>query len=104
MAEAMTQAPPTARATPELSVKTQRLKELAIKQLRQFISVTPSIAKGSSLSLFDKANPKIVNGFIDAREVLLRGGSWRVGDGEKVCDLMTQQPRQWDVSLIKLLF
>ncbi|KAM7267508.1 hypothetical protein ACFE04_009674 [Oxalis oulophora] len=106
MAEALTQAPPTARATPELSVKTQRLEELAIKQSKQFIPVTPLIAKGSSLSLFDKANPKTVvrsnemnlthmtlsnnkgsciwKGFIDAREVLLRGGSWRVGDGGKM--------------------
>ncbi|KAM7267742.1 hypothetical protein ACFE04_009908 [Oxalis oulophora] len=104
MAEALTQAPPTARATPELSVKTQRLEELAIKQSRQFIPVTPSIAKGSSLSLFDKANPK-TKGFIDAREVLLRGGSWRVGDGGKMSILDDKwQPRQWDVSLIKLLF
>ncbi|KAM7256424.1 hypothetical protein ACFE04_012165 [Oxalis oulophora] len=51
-------APPKARATPELSVKTQRLEELAIKQSRQLIPVTPSIAKGSSLSLSDKTKPK----------------------------------------------
>ncbi|KAM7250716.1 hypothetical protein ACFE04_022599 [Oxalis oulophora] len=33
----------------KLSVKTQRLEELAIKQSRQLIPVTPSIAKGSTL-------------------------------------------------------
>ncbi|KAM7267420.1 hypothetical protein ACFE04_009586 [Oxalis oulophora] len=94
MAEALTQAPPTARATPELSVKTQRLEELAIKQSRQFIPVTPSIAKGSSLSLFDKANPKTVGGDVCVNPV-------SIAIPEKVCDLMSQQPRQWNVTSIR---
>ncbi|MCH88443.1 chitinase-like protein PB1E7.04c-like, partial [Trifolium medium] len=45
MAEALAQAPSRARSTPQVSVKTQRLEELAIKQSRQLIPVTPSMPK-----------------------------------------------------------
>ncbi|KAM7278663.1 hypothetical protein ACFE04_005797 [Oxalis oulophora] len=51
------EAPSKARATPQLYVKTQ-IEELAIKQSKQLIPVTPAITKASTLSLFDKANPK----------------------------------------------
>ncbi|KAA3465281.1 mediator of RNA polymerase II transcription subunit 1-like [Gossypium australe] len=47
MAEALTQAPPRTHTIPRLSVKTQRCEELAIKQSRQLIPVTPSMPKGS---------------------------------------------------------
>ncbi|XP_065880956.1 uncharacterized protein [Euphorbia lathyris] len=58
MAEALTQAPSKTRATPQLSVQTQRLEELAIKQSRQLIPVTPSMPKSSALSSSDKSKSK----------------------------------------------
>ncbi|KAM0971665.1 hypothetical protein FF1_019574 [Malus domestica] len=58
MAEALSQAPAKARTVPQLSIKTQRLEELAIKQSRQLIPVTPSLPKPSVLSSSDKSKPK----------------------------------------------
>ncbi|KAH7567839.1 hypothetical protein ACOSP7_009978 [Xanthoceras sorbifolium] len=58
MAEALAQAPSRTRTSPQLSVKTQRLEELAIKQSRQLIPVTPSMPKSSVLSFSDKSKPK----------------------------------------------
>ncbi|THG09001.1 hypothetical protein TEA_026906 [Camellia sinensis var. sinensis] len=46
MAEALSQAPSKARTTPQLPDKTQRLEELAKKQSRQLIPMTPSMPKG----------------------------------------------------------
>lgn len=60
MAEALAQAPSRARTTPQLSVNTQRLEELAIKQSRQLIPVTPSMPKSSVLNSSDKSKPKTV--------------------------------------------
>ncbi|KAK7373101.1 hypothetical protein VNO80_06498 [Phaseolus coccineus] len=57
MAEALAQTPSRTRSTPQVLVKTQRLEELAIKQSRQLIPVTPSIAKASVLSS-EKSKPK----------------------------------------------
>ncbi|XP_022976345.1 uncharacterized protein LOC111476775 isoform X2 [Cucurbita maxima] len=60
MAEALTQAPTRSRVThqsTELSVTTQRLEELAIKQSRQLIPVTPSMPKVSVHS-FEKSKSK----------------------------------------------
>ncbi|XP_051132711.1 uncharacterized protein LOC127252539 [Andrographis paniculata] len=54
MAEAVTQGPNRAGAAPQLSVGTQRLEELAIKQSRQLIPVTPSSPKMLVLSSLDK--------------------------------------------------
>ncbi|XP_038716046.1 mediator of RNA polymerase II transcription subunit 1-like isoform X2 [Tripterygium wilfordii] len=48
------QTPSRTRAAPQ----TQRLEELAIKQSRQLIPVTPSMPKGSVLSSSDKSKPK----------------------------------------------
>ncbi|KAK6156912.1 hypothetical protein DH2020_011160 [Rehmannia glutinosa] len=45
MAEAVAHGPSRAQATPQLSVGTQRLEELVIKQSRQLIPVTPSMPK-----------------------------------------------------------
>ena len=59
-AEALAQAPSRARTTPQLSVNTQRLEELAIKQPRQLIPVTPSMPKPSVLNSSDKSKPKTV--------------------------------------------
>ncbi|KAM1180425.1 hypothetical protein ACFX13_019845 [Malus domestica] len=58
MAEALSQVPAKARTVPQLSIKTQRLEELAIKQSRQLIPVTPSMPKPSVLSSSDKSKPK----------------------------------------------
>ncbi|EXB60491.1 hypothetical protein L484_014946 [Morus notabilis] len=57
MAEALAQAPSRARTAPQVSVKTQRLEELAIKQSRQLIPVTPSMPKASVLNS-EKSKPK----------------------------------------------
>ncbi|KAJ7965625.1 mediator of RNA polymerase II transcription subunit 1 isoform X2 [Quillaja saponaria] len=59
MAEALTQAPARARTAPQLSVKTQRLEELAIKQSRQLIPVTPSLPKASVHNSSEKSKPKM---------------------------------------------
>ncbi|KAK8572365.1 hypothetical protein V6N12_028420 [Hibiscus sabdariffa] len=58
MAEALAQAPSRTRTAPQLSVKTQRLEELAIKQSKQLIPVTPSMPKGSVLNSVDKSKAK----------------------------------------------
>ncbi|GFS41840.1 hypothetical protein Acr_00g0076620 [Actinidia rufa] len=46
MAETLSQAPPRARTTPQMPDKSQRLEELAIKQSRQLIPMTPLMPKG----------------------------------------------------------
>lgn len=55
MAEALSQAPPRARATTQIPDKTQRLEELAIKQSRQLIPVVSSTPKVSVSSSADKS-------------------------------------------------
>ncbi|OVA03095.1 hypothetical protein BVC80_8851g22 [Macleaya cordata] len=57
MAETLAQAPSRARTAPQLSVETQRLEELAIKQSRQLIPVTPSMPKALVLNS-EKQKPK----------------------------------------------
>ncbi|KAG5036293.1 uncharacterized protein LOC114410463 isoform X2 [Glycine soja] len=57
MAEALAQTPSRARSTPQVSVKTQRLEELAIKQSRQLIPVTPSMPK-ALVNNSEKSKPK----------------------------------------------
>ncbi|GKU98511.1 hypothetical protein SLEP1_g11508 [Rubroshorea leprosula] len=58
MAEALAQAPSRTRTDPQVSIKTQKLEELAIKQSRQLIPVTPSMPKGLVLNSSDKSKPK----------------------------------------------
>ncbi|KAK7301291.1 hypothetical protein RJT34_12152 [Clitoria ternatea] len=58
MAEALTQTPSRPRSTPQVLVKTQRLEELAIKQSRQLIPVTPSMPKALVLNSSEKSKPK----------------------------------------------
>ncbi|XWS25214.1 hypothetical protein CRYUN_Cryun27aG0050400 [Craigia yunnanensis] len=58
MAEALAQAPSRTCTAPQLSVKTQRREELAIKQSRQLIPVTPLMLKGSVLNSVDKSKAK----------------------------------------------
>uniref|UniRef100_A0A0R0JNG4 Mediator of RNA polymerase II transcription subunit 1 n=1 Tax=Glycine max TaxID=3847 RepID=A0A0R0JNG4_SOYBN len=58
MAEALAQTPSRARSAPQVvSVKTQRLEELAIKQSRQLIPVTPSMPK-ALVNNSEKSKPK----------------------------------------------
>ncbi|KAI3448304.1 hypothetical protein Pfo_004969 [Paulownia fortunei] len=59
MAEAVAQGPIRAQTTPQLSVGTQRLEELAIKQSRQLIPVTPSMPKTLVLNSSDKQKNKM---------------------------------------------
>lgn len=59
MAEALAQGPTRARTTPQPSVGVQRLEELAIKQSRQLIPMTPSTPKALVLNSSDKSKPKI---------------------------------------------
>ncbi|EPS61882.1 hypothetical protein M569_12911, partial [Genlisea aurea] len=58
MAEAVTQGPVRAQTPPQLSVGVQRREELAIKQCRQLIPVTPSMPKISALNSSDKSKGK----------------------------------------------
>ncbi|KAK8696705.1 hypothetical protein V6N13_001837 [Hibiscus sabdariffa] len=60
MAEALAQAPSRSHTAPQLSFKTQRREELAIKQSKQLIPVTPSMSKGSVLNSVDKSRGKPV--------------------------------------------
>ncbi|CAK9171727.1 unnamed protein product [Ilex paraguariensis] len=55
MAEALSQAPSQAHTLPQLPDKTQRLEELAIKQSRQLIPMTPSLPKALALNSSDKS-------------------------------------------------
>ncbi|KAE9615251.1 hypothetical protein Lal_00048506 [Lupinus albus] len=58
MAEALAQTPSRARSAPQELDKTQRLEELAIKQSRQLIPVTPSMPKALTLNSSEKSKPK----------------------------------------------
>ncbi|KAI3715740.1 hypothetical protein L6452_22727 [Arctium lappa] len=59
MAETLAQGPPRAQTAPQLSVGTQRLEELAVKQSRQLIPMTPSMPKALALNSSDKPKPKV---------------------------------------------
>ncbi|KAL7119483.1 hypothetical protein ACP275_02G066100 [Erythranthe tilingii] len=59
MAEAVAQGPTRAQIAPQLSIGTQRLEELAIKQSRQLIPVTPTMPKTLVLSSSDKQKSKV---------------------------------------------
>ncbi|KAI3788965.1 hypothetical protein L2E82_01748 [Cichorium intybus] len=59
MAETLAQGPPRAQTAPQLSVGTQRLEELAVKQSRQLIPMTPSLPKALASNSSDKPKPKV---------------------------------------------
>ncbi|KAI3497475.1 hypothetical protein L1887_40106 [Cichorium endivia] len=59
MAETLAQGPPRAHTAPQLSVGTQRLEELAVKQSRQLIPVTPSMPKTSAMNSSEKSKLKV---------------------------------------------
>jgi hypothetical protein len=58
MAETVAQLPSRTQSTPQLSVGTQRLEEIALKQSRQLIPVITSAPKPLVLSTIDKSKPK----------------------------------------------
>ncbi|XAR49406.1 hypothetical protein NMG60_11032601 [Bertholletia excelsa] len=59
MAETLAQGPSRAQTPgPQVSAETQRLEELAIKQSRQLIPVTPSMPKALALNPSEKPKPK----------------------------------------------
>ncbi|GAV67368.1 hypothetical protein CFOL_v3_10874 [Cephalotus follicularis] len=59
MAETLVQGPSRARTPPLSTVGTQRLEELAIRQSRQLIPMTPSMPKPLVVSPSEKSKPKI---------------------------------------------
>ncbi|PIA47285.1 hypothetical protein AQUCO_01400155v1 [Aquilegia coerulea] len=58
MAETLAQAPSRAHSDPQISLETQRLKELAIKQSRRLIPLTPLVPKLTVLNI-DKLKPGV---------------------------------------------
>lgn len=62
MAEALVQNPPRVRTPPQLFIETQRLEELALKQSRQLIPVTPPMPKTTGLGPSEKLKPKSLRG------------------------------------------
>lgn len=58
MAEALVQNPPRVRTPPQLSIETQRLGELALKQSRQLIPVIPPMPKTTGHGPSEKLKPK----------------------------------------------
>nr|CAD1827125.1 unnamed protein product [Ananas comosus var. bracteatus] len=58
MAETVAQAPSRSRNAPQLSVETQRIEELTIRQCKQLIPVTPSTTKSLVSSSSDKLKNK----------------------------------------------
>lgn len=59
MAETLAQGPPRVHTAPQLSVGTQRLEELAVKQSRQLIPVTPSMPKALAMNSSEKSKLKV---------------------------------------------
>ncbi|KAK1440314.1 hypothetical protein QVD17_06139 [Tagetes erecta] len=59
MAETLAHGPPRTQTPPQLIVGTQRLEELAVKQSRQLIPVTPSMPKALALNSSDKQKLKL---------------------------------------------
>nr|XP_043620913.1 uncharacterized protein LOC122592690 isoform X2 [Erigeron canadensis] len=59
MAETLAQGPPRTQSAPQVAVGTQRLEELAVKQSRQLIPMTPSLPKTLALNSSDKPKLKV---------------------------------------------
>ncbi|KAI3755244.1 hypothetical protein L1987_55040 [Smallanthus sonchifolius] len=59
MAETLAQGYTRAQTTPQLSVGTQRLEELAVKQSRQLIPMTLSMPKALALNSYDRPKIKV---------------------------------------------
>ncbi|KAL8237512.1 hypothetical protein R6Q59_018593 [Mikania micrantha] len=58
MVEALARGPPRTKTPPQVTMGTQRLEELAVKQSRQLIPMTPSMPKTLALNAFDKQKLK----------------------------------------------
>ncbi|CAM9001855.1 unnamed protein product [Rhodiola kirilowii] len=72
MAEALVMSPSVSRTSPQLSIETQRLEQMAIKKVRQLIPMTPAVAKVTNSS--DKLKSKLI-----ARAGEISGGTTKVG-------------------------
>ncbi|XP_071725626.1 uncharacterized protein [Rutidosis leptorrhynchoides] len=59
MAETLAHGPPRTQAAPQVDVGAQRLEELAVKQSRQLIPMTPSLPKTLALNSSDKPKLKV---------------------------------------------
>ncbi|XP_076959906.1 uncharacterized protein LOC143636085 [Bidens hawaiensis] len=70
MAETLVQGPPRAQTVPQLSTGTQRLEELAVKQSRQLIPMTPSVPKVLALNTSDKPKPKVAQSQLQSSHVI----------------------------------
>ncbi|KAK7282763.1 hypothetical protein RIF29_11798 [Crotalaria pallida] len=88
MAEALAQTPSRVGSTPQVLVKTQRLEELAIKQSRQLIPVTPSMPKALVNNSSDKSKPKTT-----ARNAEMNMASKNVPQQPSVLHIATQSVR-----------
>ncbi|XP_039038712.1 uncharacterized protein LOC120176341 isoform X1 [Hibiscus syriacus] len=73
MAVALAKAPSRVHTASQLSVNTQRCEELAIKQSRQLIPVTPSMPKGSVLYSVDKSKAKLASRTSDVNMAVKSG-------------------------------
>ncbi|KAK4793215.1 hypothetical protein SAY86_023650 [Trapa natans] len=84
MAEAVAQGPSHARTPPQVSVDTQRLEELAIKQSRQLIPVISSTPKPALLSPSDKSKSRSGQPYAMHSHVnqSLRGGPSKFDSGK----------------------
>eukprot|EP00250_Pteridium_aquilinum_P000916 c11098_g1_i1 orf=975-3176(+) len=84
MAEALSQPPPRVRTPPQLSAENQRLEELALKQSRQLIPMTPSLPK--TMSLNDKGKSKVVrsvDGAVSTMKSNQLSGSLQLNPGNR---------------------
>ncbi|KAK4788657.1 hypothetical protein SAY86_019976 [Trapa natans] len=84
MAEAVVQGPSRARTPPQVSVDTQRLEELAIKQSRQLIPVISSTPKPTLHGPSDKSKPRTGQPHVMPSHVnqSLRSGSIKFDSGK----------------------
>lgn len=73
MAETLSQGPSRSESAPQVSVKTQRLEEMAIKQSRQLIPVTPSMPKSLVMNSLEKSKVKVAQQQHQASIHTLRG-------------------------------
>ncbi|XAR53111.1 hypothetical protein NMG60_11021520 [Bertholletia excelsa] len=71
MAETLAQSPSRANINPQVSSGTQRLEELAIKQSRQLIPMTPTMPKALTVNPSDKSKSK---GGQQQQQISPRGG------------------------------
>ncbi|XP_071715935.1 uncharacterized protein [Rutidosis leptorrhynchoides] len=77
MAETLAHGSPRAQTAPQLSVGPQRLEELAVKQSRQLIPMTPPLPKALALNSSDKSKPKVAQLQVQGSHVVNHAHSFR---------------------------